>query len=169
MPTRRKLRFVWNFDWKMSAARAREYRNKPTEQKSKVFSDKEVKHSNLSFLLIQKLYWKPSRTNGITQDLLENVGDTILKVYLYLIRLTQLSFEQTFVPQKNWVLVLGIWLGIIPKPKNCYTQTQNLNPKPKNFYTQTQKFFGYKRLYFGKTLINFDNPNFTIFYQKKFF
>ena len=123
----------------MSAARAREYRNKPTEQESKVFSDKEVKHSNLSFLLIQKLYWKPSRTNGITQDLLENVGDTILKVYLYLIRLTQLSFEQTFVPQKNWVL--GIGLSIIPKPKTqkfLYPNPKIFIPKPKNFYTQTQ-------------------------------
>ncbi len=41
--------------------------------------------------------------------------------------------------------------------------------KSKNLYTQTQKFFGYKRLYFGKTLIYFDYPNFTRFYQEKIF
>ena len=69
---------------------------------------------------------------------------------------------QTFLPRKNWVLGLGIGLGIIPKPKtqnpkifipkpktqkllylNPKPKTQkflypNLNPKPKNFYTQTQ-------------------------------
>ena len=60
----------------------------------------------------------------------------------------QLSNVLTYVPRKNWVLGLGIGLGIIlnpimpqnlnQKPKNCYTQTQNLNPKPKNCYTQTQ-------------------------------
>ena len=70
--------------------------------------------------------------------------------------------HQTFVTRKNWVLGLGIELGIIlkpktpkilypnpkpkpktlkllypnPKPKNIYTLTQN--PNPKNIYTLTQ-------------------------------
>jgi hypothetical protein len=65
--------------------------------------------------------------------------------------------HQTFVPRKNWVLGLGIELGIIlkpktqkilypnPKPKPKTLKLLYPNPKPKNIYTLTQnpnpKFF----------------------------
>jgi len=34
---------------------------------------------------------------------------------------------------------IGFWVWVLhQKPKNIYTQTQNLNPKAKNIYIQTQ-------------------------------
>ena len=39
--------------------------------------------------------------------------------------------HQTFVPRKNWVLGLGIELGIILKPKTPKILYPNPKPKPK--------------------------------------
>jgi len=72
-------------------------------------------------------------------------GEELKKRNLYHKKKIDPHFRRLY-PEKIelWFWVFGWVLNPNPKPKNFYSQTQNLNPKPENIYTQTQKCFGYK-------------------------
>jgi hypothetical protein len=100
---------------------------------------------HLSFHSEQTTLEKRNTVNQRTFVSLSNFG--VSKSFFCVLNSIKILFYILWPPVRRlhpekigfWVWVLGwvLYPNPNPKPKNFYTQTQNLNPKPKNFYTLT--------------------------------